>query len=326
MKFKSRKIQRVSSFLNINENNSNFSKFDSYNTSNKLYNKTISHTSTITKTNTNSSQKDTTNIRQKLNKFFDIDIINNSNKFLFRSKSKNNIYRNNSFFSDDFKNNSKLYHSSYRKYKRSNSNDLLLKNLNEISTLENTRNNIFQRKNIFKKSYSKSNIIDYNTDSNLNMFMNHYPTIEKHRNNIFNQEIKKVFKDIKTELYNQNKKIIYDYSQKNIMTPFKLIPKNHFNYNSPYLNDENIYKFNIFAQSKILNAKDIQNKNNFLNYKKFENMKRSSSLENLRIITNNKTSKYISDNFCNNKITKPDIKIDKYKSKKLHEIYYSLKN
>ena len=322
MKLKSRKMHRVSSLLSINENNSNFSKFESYNTTNKLFNKTISHTSSITKVNTNSSnQKDFINMRQKLNKCFDIDIIDNNNNILYGSKSKINIYRNNSFLTDDFKNNSKFFHSSYLKYKRTNINNFLL---NEITTFENTRNNFFLRKNGFKKSYSKNSLIDYNTDSNLNMFMNHYQTIEKHRNNIFNQEIKNVFNDIKTELYNQNKKIIYDYSQKNIITPYKLIAKN--NHNSPYINDENTYKLNIFAQSKILNAKDIQNKNNFLNYKKYENMRRSSSLKNLNLITNNKTSKYISDNYYNNKITRPDIKIDKYKSKKLHEIYDSLKN
>ena len=127
MKLKSRKMQRVSSLLSINENNSNFSKFDSYNPSNKLCNKTISHTSSITKVNTNSSnQKDFINMRQKLNKCFDIDIIDNNNNILYGSKSKINIYRNNSFLTDDFKNNSKFFHSSYLKYKRTNINNFLL--------------------------------------------------------------------------------------------------------------------------------------------------------------------------------------------------------
>ena len=329
MKFKPKKMTKVPNFLNINENNTNFSKFDLYNTTNKLYYKTISHSSTITKANTNSSsQKDLMNVRQKLNKCFDINIdINDNNNFLYRSKSKNNIYRNNSIFTEDFKNEKKMIYSSYQQYKKANFNHLFLKNLKEITNFKNTKNNGILRKNYFKNSNLKTNLINYNTD-NVNMLLNHYPTIEKHRKIKFNQEIKHIIKDIKMDIYNQNKnkKIICGYSQKNIMIPYKLIPKNTFTCNSQMMDDENIYKLNILTKSKVFDINDLHKKNNYFNYEKLENIKRSSSLENLNFITNSKSPKYISDHFCNKKISKPEIKIEKYKSKKLHEIYYSLKN
>ena len=141
----------------------------------------------------------------------------------------------------------------------------------------------------------------------------------------FNQEIKHVIKDIKKELYVQNNKLMYGYNQKNIMTPYKLKVKNHFN-TRPYLNDENIYKFNIMANSKILNINDIQQKNinRFFNTEKFEKSKRDSSIENLKLIINNKSPKYISDFYCNKNINKPGLKIYNYKSEKLHKIYETL--
>ena len=91
------------------------------------------------------------------------------------------------------------------------------------------------------------------------------------------------------------------------MTPYKIINQKYYNgYSVPYLNDEDIYKYNIMAKSKILNIDDIQPKNvrNFFNTEKFEYYKRSSSLENLKIVINKKMPKYISDFYYNKNIKK----------------------
>lgn len=317
--------------MNLNENSAyNNSKFESCSTTNKIFNKSISFASTITKTNnTSNSTKDLNNIQEKLNKCFDIDIKNNNNKFLHRSKSKNNYYINNCLFKDKTSKEKKLYFSSCFNYKIRNINDLLLNNLNEIKYFENRKKNINLKNNIIKKSRSKPILNDYITEKNevMNLLLNRYPNIEKHRKNKFNQEINYVIKDIKTELNTHNNKLLHVYSHKNIMNPFKIIPKNNFNYSTVY-NDEDIYKFNIMAKSKILNINDIKQKNiqNFFNFGKIEKYKRSSSLENLNLIINNKLPKYISDYYYNNKFEKPSIKIVKYKSNKLHEIYDSLNN
>ena len=112
------------------------------------------------------------------------------------------------------------------------------------------------------------------------------------------------------------------------MTPYKILNQKYYNgYSTPYLNNEDIYKYNIMAKSKILNIDDIQQKNinNFFNTEKYEKYRRSSSLENLKIVINNKMPKYISDCYYNKKVSKHDIKINKYKSQKLREIYDQLK-
>lgn len=112
------------------------------------------------------------------------------------------------------------------------------------------------------------------------------------------------------------------------MTPYKIINQKYYNgYSLQNLNNEDIYKYNIMAKSKIINIDDIQQKNvnKFFNTENYENYRRSSSLENLKIVINNKIPKYISDYYCNKKISKHDIKIYKYKSQKLREIYDQLK-
>ena len=134
-------------------------------------------------------------------------------------------------------------------------------------------------------------------------------------------------KDIKNETLKQSNKLVHTYSQKNLMTPYKIILKNKFSSNSGN-NIEDIYKFNIMARSKIMDIDDIKKKNieRFFKTDKYENNKRSTSLENLKMIINYKSPKYISDHFCNKNIRRSGVKINKYKSLKLHEIYDSLKN
>ena len=316
--------------MNENSNYSCYSKYDSFSKTNKLNNKSISLASTITKTNSSktnssSSQKDINNVKDKLNKCFDIDIQNNNN-YLVRTKSNNSNFRkNNSFFNKIEKNN---FCSSYYNYRSLNHNHILSKNLKEIKNYEYKKNNINLKNNNIRKLYPKPYLNNFNIDKNeIDFLLNHFPYIERHRKNKFNEEINYVLKDMKKELNDQNKRIMYAYNQKNIMTPFKIIPKNHFSC-SALLNDEDMYKFNIMTKSKILNVSDIKQKNldSFFNIGKFDNYKRSSSLENLNLIINNRMPKYISDYYCNNKITSSGIKINKYKSSKLHEIYESLKN
>ena len=363
---KLKQIPTVSSLLNIKENidiNSNtflnnFNSLSSINTN--FYNKTISLTSTITKatsnTNTNTkSQKELNiihiknNLSKNLN--FDIDIMNNenkndviSNKYLKRAKSsENNLYRKNIINTYNCKKEKNAYYPSYHKYKRTNSkNDLIykmFKNLNEINCFENnTINdnnnyvNLNLKKNTLKKSYSKpilNHFNNYNLDNidSINLLLNRFPNIEKHRKYNFNQELKHTMKDIKNETLKQSNKLVHTYSQKNLMTPYKIILKNKFSSNSGN-NIEDIYKFNIVARSKIMDIYDIKKKNieRFFKTDKYENNKRSTSLENLKMIINYKSPKYVSDRFCNKNIRRSGMKINKYKSLKLHEIYDSLKN
>ena len=363
---KLKQIPTVSSLLNIKENidiNSNtflnnFNSLSSINTN--FYNKTISLTSTITKatssTNTNTkSQKELNiihiknNLSKNLN--FDIDIMNNenkndviSNKYLKRAKSsENNLYRKNIINTYNCKKEKNAYYPSYHKYKRTNSkNDLIykmFKNLNEINCFENNtindNNNYINlnlKKNTLKKSYSKpilNHFNNYNIDNidSINLLLNRFPNIEKHRKYNFNQELKHTMKDIKNETLKQSNKLVHTYSQKNLMTPYKIILKNKFSSNSGN-NIEDIYKFNIVARSKIMDIDDIKKKNieRFFKTDKYENNKRSTSLENLKMIINYKSPKYISDHFCNKNIRRSGVKINKYKSLKLHEIYDSLKN
>lgn len=353
---------------NINNNSNtifnNFNSISTTNTNTNLYNKTISLTSTITKanSNTNTNTNTITNSQKELNinhvkknlrtNFnFDIDFMNNnnnidivSNKYLKRTKSsKNNLYRKNMINTYKTKKEKNIYYPSYHKYKRTNSNiDIAfkkLKNLNEINNFDNNTININKnyinlnlKKSTLKKSNSKpilnnfSNYIVDNIDK-INLLLNRFPNIEKHRKYNFNQELKHTIEDIKKEILKQNNKLIHTYSQKNLMTPYKIILKNKFNTNSA-TNNEDIYKFNIMAHSKIMDIDDIQKKNidRFFNTEKYENNKRSTSLENLKMIINNKSPRYISDYYYNKNIRRSGIKINKYKSLKLHEIYDSLKN
>jgi hypothetical protein len=359
-------ISTVSNLLNIKENinnNSNafLNNFNSLSTTNtNLYNKTISLASTITKSNSNTntntnSQKELniSHIKNNLikNLYFDINIMNNeikkdkvNNKYLKRTKSsKNNLYRNNIINTYNCKKEKNTYYPSYHKYKRSNSKfDLIFKmfkNLDEINGFENNEINVNNnylnlnlKKNTLKKSYSKpilNHFNNYNLDNidSINLLLNRFPNIEKHRKYNFNQELKHTMKDIKNETLKQSNKLVHTYSQKNLMTPYKIILKNKFSSNLG-TNNEDIYKFNIVAHSKIMDIEDIQKKNidRFFNTEKYENNKRSTSLENLKNIINHKSPRYISDYFYNKNIRRSGIKITKYKSLKLHEIYDSLNN
>jgi hypothetical protein len=363
---KLKQIPTVSSLLNIKENidiNSNtflnnFNSLSSINTN--FYNKTISLTTTITKatssTNTNTKSQKELNINHIKNNLsknlnFDIDIMNNenkndviSNKYLKRAKSsENNLYRKNIINTYNCKKEKNTYYPSYHKYKRTNSkNDLIykmFKNLNEINCFENNtindNNNYINlnlKKNTLKKSYSKpilNHFNNYNIDNidSINLLLNRFPNIEKHRKYNFNQELKHTMKDIKNDTLKQSNKLVHTYSQKNLMTPYKIILKNKFSSNSGN-NIEDVYKFNIVARSKIMDIDDIKKKNieRFFKTDKYENNKRSTSLENLKMIINYKSPKYISDHFCNKNIRRSGVKINKYKSLKLHEIYDSLKN
>ena len=359
-------ISTVSNLLNIKENinnNSNafLNNFNSLSTTNtNLYNKTISLASTITKstsntnTNTNSQKElNISHIKNNLikNLYFDINIMNNeikkdkvNNKYLKRTKSsKNNLYRNNIINTYNCKKEKNIYYPSYHKYKRSNSKiDLIFKmfkNLDEINGFENNEINVNNnylnlnlKKNTLKKSYSKpilNHFNNYNLDNidNINLLLNRFPNIEKHKKYNFNQELKHTMKDFKKEMMKQNNKLVHTYSQKNLMTPYKIILKNNFSCNSGN-NNEDLYKFNIVAHSKIMDIDDIRKKNidRFFKTDKFENNKRSTSLESLKMIINNKSPKYISDYYHNKNIRRTGMKINKYKSLKLHEIYDSLKN
>ena len=240
-----------------------------------------------------------------------------------RRTKKYTLYINSSFI---FDNNKKVEEktNNYNKYKRSKSNsDLIIKHFNEKR--KDNKKNILYRNNCFEKSKSRKNLNYYNLQTNtVNMLLNHYPNIEKHRKRKMNQEINHVISDIKKELNDYNNKLMHCYNYKNIMTPFKITIKNRFS-SKPYIDDVNIYKYNIMANSKILNINDIQlkNINGFFHTEKCEKYKRSSSLENLRLVTN-KSPKYISDCYYNENIIKPRIKINKYKSVKLQEIYETL--
>ena len=359
-----KQISTVSSLLNIKENidnNSNtfLNNLNSLSKANtNLYNKTISLTSTISKTtsytntNTNSQKELNINhIKNNLSKNFDIDIINNNNnkdiisdKHLKRTKSsKNNLYRKNMINTYICKKEKNTYYPSYQKYKRTNDKTDLInkmfKNFNDVNFFENNEINVNNnyinlnlKKNTLKKSYSKpilNHFNNYNIDNidNINLLLNRFPNIEKHRKYNFNQEIKYTMKDIKKEMLKQNNKLVHTYSQKNLMIPYKIILKNKCSSNLGN-NNEDIYKFNIVAHSKIMDIEDIQKKNidRFFNTEKYENNKRSTSLENLKKIINNKSPRYISDYFYNKNIRRSGVKINKYKSLKLHEIYDSLNN
>ena len=359
---KLKQITTVSSLLNIKENISNntfLNNFNSLSTTNtNLYNKTISLTSTMAKAtstknaNTNSQKEFNinhikNNLSTKLN--FDIDIMNNNNdinnnKFLQRTKSsKNNLYRKNLINTYNCKKEKNAFYPTYHKYKRTNSKAEFIfkqfKDLNEINCFDNNANNINNnyinlnlKKNTLKRSYSKpilNQFNNYNLDNidSINLLINRFPNIEKHRKYNFNQELKHTMKDIKREILKQNTQLVHTYSQKNLMTPYRIILKSQFNSNSG-ANNEDIYKFNIMAHSKIMNIDDLQKKNldRFFNTEKYDNYKRSSSLENLKRIINNKSPRYISDHYYNKNIRRSGVKINKYKSLKLHEIYDSLKN
>jgi hypothetical protein len=267
-------------------------------------------------------------MNEKLNKYFDK---NNNDDLLTKQKlKKNNLYIDTLLFTNNNKKDKKsIYLNSYSKYKRTNSNDFFFKNFTE-KNLDKNKKKVVIRNTFIRRSKSKpilNNFNAYNNNDITNTLLNHYPNIEKHRKKKFRQEIKDIIKNITKELNNQNNKLIYGYYKRNQMTPYKIINQKYYNgYSVPYLNDEDIYKYNIMAKSKILNIDDIQPKNvrNFFNTEKFEYYKRSSSLENLKIVINKKMPKYISDFYYNKNIKKHGIKIYNYKSNKLREIYDEL--
>jgi hypothetical protein len=259
--------------------------------------------------------------KQRLNRCFD-EVMND--KILFRMRAKKrNLYKNISSYTDNISKDGKLYFPSFHKYKRSNSNEQLLRRINKFN-FDNNSNNVLIKK-ILKKSYSKPNISNNILKNNetLNILSN----IEKHRKNKINKEIKSIIKETTKEMKKRNKRLIYAYSQNNIMMPYKLMTKNNFHSSKSTSNEIDLHKFNIMTKSKVLDINDIQkqNINKFFNFEKVENNKRNSSLENLNLIINNNSIKYISDYYTNNNIATPGIKVTNYKSRKLHEIYDSLK-
>lgn len=321
------------------QNINNKTRFEINSTSNKLNSKSISLTSTISKANTNtSSQKELSDTNKKIKRCY-----SSKNYTLFKSmkSKKNNLYINTFIFTENIKKEKKSYYNpSYNKYKRANSNDLLFNKFKEIKLFQknnnyNTKNKthkkkIILRNNNFRSTKSKNDLNAFSVYNNeaINILLNHYPNIEKHRKIKFNQEIKHEVKSMNKEK-NQNNNLMFCYNQKKLVTPYKLLYKNQLNdfrYSIPYLNDENIYKYNIMAKSRILSINDIQKKNidTFFNTEKFDNIKRSSSLESLRRIIHSSSPKYISDCFCNKSLYRPRMKIYNYKSKKLREIYDEL--
>ena len=333
----SNKLKKRASFTNILnlQDSYNTKKYDINSTTNKLYNKSISLTSTITKTNSNaSSQKELSNTNKTIGRYFTLNDYNCSNKILNRTKSKkNNLCIDTFLFTDNIKKDKKVYYNpSNNEFKRSNSNESLLKNFKDKKILENKNKKQFiLRNNIFRRTKSKIDLhvfSTYNNDEIINVLLNHYTNIEKHRKTKFSQEIKYIVKDINKELNMLNNKVTLTQNQNNPMTPYKFLYKKKIGFKSstPYLNDENVYKFNIMAKSKILNINDIQQKNvnNFFNTEKLYSYKRSSSLQNLNTVIKNKSPKFISDNFINSNIYKPSFKIYNYKSPKLREIYDEL--
>lgn len=253
-----------------------------------------------------------------------------------QNSRKNNVLINNL---DNYTSNNKPnFQSLNNKFKRAYSQDLLFKNYKKLKNdiknfnISNNKKKVIFRNTFLKKSKSKlllkdyNAYIDYHNHEITNVLLNYYPNIEKHRKIKFTQEIKDIVKTMKKETNSQNNKIVFSYNAKNPMTPCK-ITTNHNKYSIPYLNNENIYKFNIMAKSKILTINDIQlnNINNFFNTEKFDYEKRSSSLENLNKAMGTKTLKYISDMYYNNKIKKHGVKIYNYKSPKLREVYDDLK-
>lgn len=247
-----------------------------------------------------------------------------NDKILFKMRAKKrNLYKNISSFTENISKDGKLYFPSFHKCKRSNSNEQLLRRINKLN-FENNSNDALIKK-ILKKSYSKPNIINniLKNNESLNILSN----IEKHRKNKIDKEIKSIIKETTKEIKKKNKRLIYSYSQNNIMMLNKLLIKNNFHSSKSTLNEIDLHKLNIMTKSKVLDINDIQkqNINKFFNFEKVENNKRNSSLENLNLIINNNSIKYISDYYINNNIVKPSLKVTKYKSKKLHEIYDSLK-
>jgi hypothetical protein len=339
---KLKKKNSISNFINLKNTNS-ANKFDIHSSSNQLYNKSISLTSTLTKANTNSSnintssQKKLTDKNKRINRCFTSnDIKKTKSKTKYQ---KNNLFINTMLFTDNTQKEKITYYPSYNKYKRSKSNDSFYKYFSGLKNFSNNTNTnisnkkkILLRNNFFRRSKSKKdlNILNnYNNNEIINVLLNRYPNIEKHRKMKFNSEIKHIIKNMNKESNEKNKNNLFCCSQNNLITPYKILNKNIFNKfsgSSPHLNDENIYKFNIVANSKILDINDIQqnNINNFFNTEKYYNYKRSSSLENLKMVINNRSPKYISDCFCNNNIYNRGIKIYNYKSKKLREIYEEL--
>ena len=106
IKFKKPKfLKKTTSIKNLNLKESNSSKKFDFNKN--IYNKSISLTSTITKTNSNaSSQKELSNINEKLNKYININI--NSNLTYEQKSKKNNLYLN-TLFTDTIKKDKQLY-------------------------------------------------------------------------------------------------------------------------------------------------------------------------------------------------------------------------
>ena len=297
--------------MNLKKCNS-YNKYDKKSTNNKSYKKSISLTSLMTSSNTNGS---------KQNGHFNL---NNTRNLSNSNWKKNNLYINNILNTYNTNKGTKsFYINSFSKFRRNNNKDLISNKFGK--TIFRNKNHILTN-NFIRRSKSKSILNPLFTGKNddkdtVNILLNHYPNIEKHKKKNFNQEIKYFVNSLHKELNAQNKKVMYSYNKKNIMTPYKII-----SHSNPLLIDENVYKFNVVANSKLLSINDIQENNikNFFILEKQNSYKRSLSLKNLETIINNKSPKYISDTYSNDNIKRKSIKIFNYKSEKLREIYDEL--
>ena len=79
--------------------------------------------------------------------------------------------------------------------------------------------------------------------------MNILSNIEKHRKNKIDKEIKSIIKETTKEFKKKNKRLIYSYSQNNIMMLNKLMIKNNFHSSKSTLNEIDLHKFNIMTKS-----------------------------------------------------------------------------
>ena len=149
---KLKKKNSISNFINLQNTNST-NTFDIHSSSNQLYNKSISLTSTLTKANTNSinintsSQKKLTDKNKRINRCFTSnDIKKTKSKTKYQ---KNNLFINTMLFTDNTQKEKITYYPSYNKYKRSYSNDSFYKYFSVLKNFpNNTNTNISNKKKI----------------------------------------------------------------------------------------------------------------------------------------------------------------------------------
>lgn len=115
-----------------------------------------------------------------------------------------------------------------------------------------------------------------------------------------NKDILYLLNDIKKDLGKQN------ISNK----PIKIKNFSNMSYKSPIGNAGDVYKYNVIANSKVLEIRDLRKDNNF-----FGNNKLSTSYN----LNNN-------DNYLNQDIIRNSFNFNKYRNKKLRDIYNYMNN